>query len=435
MVIEELKDYTDADLEAGRRALIGGNNSLPFVVARGEGARVWDTNGREYIDCTAQAWSLNVGYSHPKVVAAVTEQIKKFTHLRMSFDSAPKLLLAKKLAELAPGNLNRVSYAPSGSDANEAAMKIAMSNRESNTFVSLWDAYHGRTLATTALSWTPPQNPFTAWIGPVVRVPQAYCYRCPLGLNYPDCDIACADFARETVLKSAYETPAALIMEPVQGNGGMIDFPPEYYHRMRELCDEMGMLLIWDEIQTGFGRVGTWFASDLYETIPDIMVIGKALGGGFPLYGTLSRDDLETYPAGASTFTFAHFPVSMVAALATIEIIEEENLLERARKLGEYATSRLHEMQDKYEIIGDIRGPGLMIGVELVQDRKTKKPALDEAKQFSKEGLARGVIFSGAKYSGMSSVVKIKPPLVITDSELEHALDVFEEIIQRLMDQ
>lgn len=430
-----LKDYSDADLEAGRRALIGGNNSLPFVVARGEGARVWDTNGREYIDCTAQAWSLNVGYSHPKVVAAVTEQIKKFTHLRMSFDSAPKLLLAKKLAELAPGNLNRVSYAPSGSDANEAAMKIAMSNRESDTFVSLWDAYHGRTFATTALSWTPPQNPFTSWTGPVVRVPQAYCYRCPLGLTYPDCDIACADFARETILQSAYETPAALIMEPVQGNGGMIDFPQEYYHRMRELCDEMGMLLIWDEIQTGFGRVGTWFASDLYKTIPDIMVIGKALGGGFPLYGTLSRDDLETYPAGASTFTFAHFPVSMVAALATIEIIEEENLLERARKLGEYATARLHEMQERYEIIGDIRGPGLMIGVELVQDRKTKKPALDEAKQFSKEGLARGVIFSGAKYSGMSSVVKIKPPLVITDSELERALDVFEEIIQRLMDQ
>lgn len=430
-----LKDYSDADLEAGRRALIGSNSSLPFVVARGEGARVWDTNGREYIDCTAQAWSLNVGYSHPKVVAAVTEQIKKFTHLRMSFDSAPKLLLAKKLAELAPGNLKRVSYATSGSDANEAAMKIAMSNRPSDTFVSLWDAYHGRTFATTALSWTPPQNPFTAWTGPVVRVPQAYCYRCPLGLNYPDCDIACADFARETILKSAYETPAALIMEPVQGNGGMIDFPPEYYHRIRELCDEMGMLLIWDEIQTGFGRVGTWFASDLYETIPDIMVIGKALGGGFPLYATLSRDDLETYPAGSSTFTFAHFPVSMVAALATIEIIEEENLLERARVLGGQATARLHEMQDHYEIIGDVRGPGLMIGVELVQDRKTKKPALDEAKQFSKEGLARGVIFSGAKYAGMSSVVKIKPPLVITDSELERALDVFEEIIQRLMDQ
>lgn len=429
-------EFTEADLEAGRRALLGGGvgGTLPIVIARGQGALVWDTNGREYIDCTAQAWSLNVGYCHPKVIAAVTEQIKRFTHARMSFDSVPKLLLAKRLAELAPGNLKKVSYALTGSDANEGAMKLALRNRQGNTFIALWDAYHGRTLATTALSWPPPNNRFAAWAGPVLRVPQAYCYRCPLHLTYPSCGIACAELARDLIRQSPSEPPVAWIMEPIQGNGGMIPFPPEYYKRVREICDEFNMLLIWDEIQTGFGRVGAWFASNLYDTIPDIMVIGKALGGGFPLYGTLSRDDLEPYAGGDHAFTFAHFPVSMVAALATIRVIEEENLLERARQLGAYATQRLRAMQDKYELIGDIRGPGLMLGVELVKNRVTKEPAREEAQEFIQMGLARGVIFGSAKYAGLSSVIKIKPPLVITEAQLEQVLDVFEEIVARLMD-
>lgn len=432
-----LDNFTEADLEAGRRALLGGGvgGGMPVVIARGEGARVWDTRGNEYIDCTAQAWSLNVGYSHPKVIAAVTEQIKRYTHVRMSFETAPKLLLAKRLAELAPGNLKKVSYALTGSDANEGAMKLAMRNRPGNTFVSLWDAYHGRTLATTALSWSPPNNRFTAWAGPVLRVPQPYCYRCPLHLQYPSCGIACADLARDLIQNSASELPLAWIMEPVQGNGGMIDFPLEYHARVREICDEFNILLIWDEIQTGFGRVGEWFASNLYRTIPDIMVIGKGLGGGFPLYATLSREDLQPFAGGDQAFTFAHFPVSMVAGLAAIQVIEEENLNERARVLGVQATRRLREMQDKYELIGDVRGPGLMIGVELVKDRKTKEPAIQEAQKLIKMALERGVIFAGAKYSGMSSVVKIKPPLVIREAELARALDVFEEIIQKLMDE
>ena len=220
------------------------------------------------------------------------------------------------------------------------------------------------------------------------------------------------------------------MMEPVQGNGGMIDFPPDYYPAMRALCDDLGMLLVWDEIQTGFGRVGDWFAATIYKTIPDILIFGKGLGGGFPLFGTLSRSDLKSLEPGDHSFTFAHFPVSMAAALATIAAIEEEKLLERARWMGGLLREGLLRLQGKYELIGDVRGPALMIGVELVRDRRTKEPAREEAHRFIAEGLKRGVIFGESKYSGLGNIVKVKPPLVISEGQIERVLQVFEEILQ-----
>jgi 4-aminobutyrate aminotransferase-like enzyme len=428
------EDVSEKDLQAGREAMLGGGvgGALSLVVHHGRGASLWDTTGREFIDCTSQAWSLNVGYCHPKVIAAVAEQIQQYTHVRTSFDTPPKLLLAKKLSQLAPGRLKKVAYSLTGSDANEGAMKLAMRNRPGNLFVALWDGYHGRTLATLNMSWPHPNNRFTAWSGPVIRVPQAYCYRCPFGLTYPSCELECVRFARESILKAAGEPPVALMMEPIQGNGGMIDFPPTYYPAMRDLCDELGMLLVWDEIQTGFGRVGDWFAADIYRTVPDIMIIGKGLGGGFPLFGLLVREDLKPFEPGDHSFTFAHFPVSMTAALATIAAIEEEHLLERSRKTGAVITQRLNELKDKYELIGDVRGPGLMIGVELVKNKKTKEPAQEEAHRFIEEGLKRGVIFGESKYLKLGNVVKLKPPLVISDAQVEKVLQVFEEITRTL---
>jgi len=425
---------SEQDLQAGREAMIGGGvgAGTPMVIDHGLGASVWDTTGQEYIDCTSQAWSLNVGYCHPKVVAAVIDQVQRFTHIRTSFDTVPKLLLAKKLSELGPGRLKKVGYSLTGSDANEGAMKLAMRNRPGNVFVTLWDGYHGRTLSTLNLSWPHPNNRFTAWKGEVLRIPQAYCYRCPFDNVYPACGLECARFARQAILKGASEPPVALMMEPVQGNGGMIDFPPDYYPALRALCDDLGMLMVWDEIQTGFGRVGDWFAANVYKTEPDILIFGKGLGGGFPLFGTLSRTDLKALEPGDHSFTFAHFPVSMVAALATITAIEEENLLERSRRMGGLLRDGLLRLKDKYELIGDVRGPALMIGVELVRNRKTKEPAREEAHRFIAEGLKRGVIFGESKYSGLGNIVKVKPPLVIAESQIERVLQVFEEITQLL---
>jgi 4-aminobutyrate aminotransferase-like enzyme len=425
---------SEKDLEAGRSALLGGGvgRGMPIVVQKARGASLWSMDGKEYIDCTSQAWSVNVGHCHPKVVAAASEQIQNFTHIRTSFDTVPKLLLAKKLSELAPGRLKKVAYSLTGSDANEGAMKLAMRNRPGDLFVSLWDGYHGRTLATLNMSWPHPNNRFSAWGGPKIRVPQAYCYRCPFGLTHPACALECVRFAKESILKNAAEPPVALMMEPVQGSGGMIDFPADYYPAMRKMCDELGMLLIWDEIQTGFGRVGDWFAANIYQTIPDIMIIGKGLGGGFPMFGLLARDDLKSFEPGDHSFTFAHFPVSMAAALASIEAIEEEHLLERSRRIGALFTDALKAMRDKYELIGDVRGPGLMIGIELVKNKKTKEPAREEAHEFVNEGLKRGVIFGESKYLKLGNVVKIKPPMVISESQVEQVLGVFEEITQKL---
>jgi 4-aminobutyrate aminotransferase-like enzyme len=425
-------NYTETDLAAGRKAFGGGGvgNEVPIVVDHGQGALLYDTSGREFIDCTSQAWSLNIGYSHPKVIQAVEEVLAKYSHIRTSFETVPKLLLSKKLVELAPGNLDQVIYTITGSEANEGALKIAMRNREGNTFVSLFDGYHGRTLATLNLSWPHPDNRFTAWSAPIVRIPQAYCYRCPINLTYPQCQLECVNLAKMIIEKGSGEPPVGLIMEPIQGNGGMINFPLDYYTAIRKMCDELGMLLIFDEIQTGFGRLGTWFGADLYQTIPDIMVIGKALGGGLPLFGVLFNSNLRGLAPGDHSFTFAHFPLSMAAANAAIMVLEEENLLDRAKKMGTIYTNRLKELQNEYELIGDIRGPGLMIGVELVKDRETKEPAREETTRFIAEGLKRGVIFGESKYLGLGNIVKIKPPLVITEDEVFKTLDVFEDVLK-----
>ncbi|MGQ9627509.1 MAG: aspartate aminotransferase family protein [Anaerolineae bacterium] len=429
--VREMYEKTTAEeIEAGRRALLSGSvgGELPLMVAKMRGASLWDAQGREYIDCTAQAWTLSVGACHPKVMAAVREQLNYFTHVRTSFETMPKLLLSKKLAELAPGDLERVAYCLHGSMAIEGAMKLAIrTHPDRHTFITFWDGFSGRSLAGMALCYPHPQ-PFFDYTGRALRVPQGYCYRCAYEMEYPACNLFCVEMIGKFIENAIDGKPMALMMEPVQGSGGMIDFPKPYYQAIRKLCDRYDMLLIWDEMQTAFGRVGRMFAAELYETVPDILVFGKAIGGGFPLAGSISRPKVAGFNPADHSFTFSHFPVSMVAALATLRVLEEERLLERAEKLNEFFTSKLLELKDKYELIGDVRGPGLMIGIELVRSKKTKEPAREETYNFEKEGLKRGVLFGTSKYAGMGNVVKIKPPIVITDAQAEKVMEVFEEI-------
>ncbi len=433
-VREMYENPSEEDMAAGRRALLSGSvgGELPLMIAKARGASFWDPQGREYIDCTSQAWSLNVGACHPKVMAAVKEQLNYFTHVRTSFETMPRIMLSKRLAELAPGNLKRVNYCLHASNAIEGAMKLAIREKPGRRyFVTPWDGFSGRTFAGMGISY-PHTHPFLDFTGHTMRVPQGYCYRCPYEQQYPGCDLFCVKMMGKFIENSLDGQPIAFLMEPIQASGGMIDFPKPYYQAIRELCDQYDMLLIWDEVQTGFGRLGALFASELYETVPDILCFGKALGGGFPIAGHFSRDGLQGFKPADHSFTFAHFPVSMVAALATLRVLEEEKLLERAHKVGAYFTQRLMEMKEKYELIGDIRGPGLMLGIELVKSKKTKERACQEASRFEKEGLKRGVLFGTSKYAGMGNVVKIKPPLVITDAQAERVMEVFEEITQLL---
>jgi len=424
-------DYTQEDLLAGHRAFAGGGvgTARPTILASQKGATLTDVDGREYIDCTSQAWSLGIGACHPKVIAAVTEQIKYLTHVRTSFGTIAKLLLSKRLTDIAPGNLNKVGYCLHGSVANEGAMKLAMRNKPGRRFfLTPWLGYSGRTLATMAITYPHPNNGFLPFMGNVVRFPHAYCYRCYFGKKHPECDFHCVKFLRQLIEHSVDGEPIGIFMEPFQGSGGMIGYPEGYLAEIRKVCDDYDMLLIYDEIQTGFGRMGAMFATDLYGVIPDILTFGKAIGGGFPLAGTLHREELQGFESGDHSFTFAHFPVAMAAGVVTLRILEEEKLSERAARVGAYITERLRAMQDKFELIGDIRGPGLMIGIELVRNRKTKEPAREEADRFLDEGLKRGVLFGHARYMSMGNVVKIKPPYVITESQVERVLDVFEEI-------
>ena len=421
-------------MAAGRKALLSGSvgGEMPIRISKARGASFWDQNGREYIDCTSQAWSLNVGGCHPKVMAAVKEQLNYFTHVRTSFETMPRLVLSQMLAELAPGNLKRVNYCLHASNAIEGAMKLAMREYpDRKYFIAPWDSFSGRTLAGISLSYPHPW-PFQNYTGNVVRVPQGYCYRCPYERTYPECDVFCVKMMGKHIENGMDGQPLAMIMESMQASGGMIDFPKAYHLAIREMCNKYDMLLIWDEVQTGFGRMGAMFASELYDTVPDIMCFGKALGGGFPIAGHLSRDGLKGFKAADHSFTFAHFPVSLVASIATLRVLQEEGLLERTQKVGAYFTQKLLEMKDKYELIGDVRGPGLMIGIELVYNKKTKAPARKEAYEFEKEGIKRGVLFGNSKYAGMGNVVKIKPPLVITDAQAEKVMEVFEEIVQVL---
>ena len=428
---------SEADMAAGRQALLSGSvgGEMPIQIAKARGASFWDQTGKEFIDCTSQAWSLNVGACHPKVMAAVKEQLNYFTHVRTSFETMPRVMLSKRLAEIAPGDLKRVNYCLHASNAIEGAMKLAIRQfPDRKYFIAPWDSFSGRTLAGIGLSYPHPW-PFLNYTGTTVRVPQGYCYRCPYEMTYPSCDVFCVKMMGKFIENAVDGQPVALVTEAIQASGGMIDFPKLYHQRIREMCDKYDMLLIWDEVQTGFGRCGVMFASELYETVPDILCFGKALGGGFPIAGHLSRDGLKGFKPADHSFTFAHFPVSLVASLATLRVLEEEGLLERAQKIGAYFTSRLLEMKDKYELIGDVRGPGLMLGIELVYNKKTKEPARKEAYEFEKEGIQRGVLFGNSKYAGMGNVVKIKPPLVMSDAQAEKVMQVFEQVVQALSPQ
>jgi len=423
------------DLEQGRKHLMSGSvgGGMPVMIESGKGAVIKDVNGKEYIDCTSQAWSFNIGFSHPKVIAAVKEQMVKITHVRTSFETVPKLLLAKKLGEIAPGNLKRIAFCLHGSVANESAMKLAMTNNPRGMkFLAPFHNYAGRTLATINASWpyAPLCEAFAPYMHNVVRIPHAYCYRCPFGLEYGKCGLLCAEYVK-TMLQKAVEPVIGIITEPLQSSGGMIEFPPGYLKRIREICDEFDILLIYDEIQTGFGRLGAMFACELYDVYPDIMSFGKSIGGGYPLAGVMQREDLKTPEAASDSYTFAHFPISFAAGLATLEVIEEENLLEKARKMGAYFTARLKELQNKYEQIGDIRGPGLMIGIELVKNRKTREMANDLTHTIVKQAVDEGVFFGESLFKGMGNVLKIKPPLVINESQAEKVLEVFEKLLKK----
>ena len=406
----------------------GDPNKLTLV--RALGSLVWDAAGMDYIDCTAQAWSNNLGANDPRVIEAAIEQTRQITHARPTFHTPALLDLAELLVSIAPNGLDRVGFTLHGSMAVEMAFKLAMRNRpDSRHILVLQDAYHGRSIATMAASWPHPNNVFGLMQGGFHRVARPDCYRPRPGLT-PDQDAElCLGLLRDTITKGVDGPVAALIYEPIQGNGGHNEFPARWHQGLREVCDEFDILLIIDEVQTGFGRTGRMFATDYYDLHPDMLVFGKGVGGGFPLAGVLAGTDQAKFAAGDDQLTFGQFPLSIAAGLAAVQAIIADDLPTLAAKHGEHATQRLRALQERNSIIGDVRCPGLMVCFEVVRDQHTKEPAREATSEIVRRAQARGVLLGESRYAGLGNLIKVKPPLDISESLLDQALDVIEEIV------
>ncbi|HEY2043309.1 MAG TPA: aspartate aminotransferase family protein [Jatrophihabitans sp.] len=407
-----------------------GGDPDKITLVRASGSIVWDDKGKQYIDCTAQAWSNNLGANDPRVIEAAIEQTRQITHARPTFHTPALLDLAELLVSIAPNGLDRVGFTLHGSMAVETAFKLAMRNRPDAKHIAvLHDAYHGRSITTMAASWPHPDNAFGPLQPQFLRLPRPDMYRPRAGLTIEQDTELSLQLIREILNKGAEGSVAALIYEPIQGNGGHNEFSSRWHHGIREICDEYGILLIVDEVQTGLGRTGALWASDYYDIKPDILVFGKGVGGGFPLAGVLTKAEHAKFVAGDDQLTFGQFPISIAAGLAAVRAIIADDLSAAAADHGNYATQRLLDMQRRHPLIGQVRSPGLMVSIELVRDRGTKEPATAESHEVFLRAQERGVIFGESRYGGLGNLIKIKPPLDIRHEQLSHALDVLDEVL------
>ena len=401
-----------------------------ITLTKALGTYVWDDQGQKYLDFTSQAWSNNLGANDPRVINAAIAQMKEITHARPNFNTPVLLELTALLRSISPGDLDRIGYCLHGSSAVEMAMKLALKNRpDAQHILVLQDAYHGRSVTTMAASWPHPKNPFQAISPTFHRVPHPDEYRTRLGMPIEQEVELCLQLMEDTITKGIDGGVAAIMVEPIMGNGGHIVHPKSYHQGLRDICDRYDVLLIWDEIQSGFGRTGAMFAADYYGIQPDIMIFGKGVGGGFPLAGIFASEKLDEFEGGEDQLTFGHFPVALAAAVAAVKAILDDNLSANAKRLGDFATQRLIEMSDRRKLIGHVRGPGLFVSCELVKDRVTKEPATKAASEVYRRGVERGVLFGESRYLGLGNLIKIKPPLDCTHEDMAAAMDVFDDIL------
>jgi 4-aminobutyrate aminotransferase len=406
----------------------------PLVIDSGKGCIVKDVDGNEFIDFNSGLVCLNVGHSHPKVVAAIKKQCDRFLHYsNTDFYYDEVIDLAGKLAEITPGDFKKkVYFGNSGAEAVEAAVKLAKWHSRRQLFIAFISAFHGRTIG--ALSFTaskPTQRRYFFPLMPgVTHVPYPHCYRCPFKLAYPECHYWCVDFIDEYVLQKYVppEDTAAILYEPIQGEGGYVVPPPEYPKRLKKLADKYGLLFIDDEVQAGMGRTGKWFAIEHWDVEPDIICSAKGLASGMPLGAIVANAKVMDWAGGSHASTFGGNPLSCAAALAVIDTIKEEKLLENAAKQGAYIMKRLEELKARSEIVGDVRGKGLMIGLEIVEDKKSKKPAPEKVKEIMMRSWKRGV----AVITCGTSTIRIAPPLVITRELVDSALDIIEDTVKEV---
>lgn len=405
-------------------------HATPIFAARAEGAILEDVDGNRFLDFAGGIGVLNAGHRAPRVVAAVREQLDAFIHTCFSVAPYEKYIaLAEKLNSLVPGTFPKKSIlVNSGAEAIENAVKIARAYTRRPAIICFEDAFHGRTMLTMSL--TSKTHPYKAGFEPfatdIYRIPYAYCYRCSYSLQYPSCNVFCAHHLEDTFKRMvASEAVAAVVVEPVLGEGGFVAPPREFFSILQETCKRHGILFIADEVQSGFGRTGTMFASQQYGIVPDILVSAKSIAAGLPLAAVTGRADvMDAAGVGGLGGTYGGNPLACAAALAAIETLEAENLPLRAEKLGRRFESRAREWQQRWPLIGDVRGLGAMRALELVRSRDKREPAKEEAEEILRHCRERGLILLSAGSYG--NVLRLLVPLVITDEQFDEGLDVLE---------
>ena len=399
----------------------------PRQFVRGSMQYLYDSTGKKYLDCFAGISVINCGHCNPAITAKICEQVETLQHVCNVYLTENFVNLAEQLAAVTPGDLQKSFFCSTGTEANEGAALLATIYSGSSEFISLRHGLHGRTKLTMSMTgigmWRTDPEP----VGGIHFAPNAYCYRCPLGKTYPQCDLACANAVEDLIKTTTSGHPAAFIAEAIQGNAGIITPPPGYFKRVKEILDAYNILFIVDEVQTGFGRTGKMFAIENYEVTPDIMTMAKALGNGTPISAFIASAKIADSYTQPGASTLGGNPVSSTAALATLDYINSQHLVEKAQLRGAQLRAGLEALQQRYPIIGDIRGFGLMLGAELVHPDKS--PAADELENILEEMKDRGFIVG--KNGINRNVMAFQPPLVITEEDINQLLNTLDDVLKK----
>jgi 4-aminobutyrate aminotransferase len=405
----------------------------PFVMEKGRGAWVTDVDGNSFLDFSSGIGVVATGHCHPEIIKTIRTHADKFIHMSgTDFYYDVQSLLAEKLAEIVPGAKNRkVFFGNSGAEAVECAMKLARYHTKRPGYIAFTGGFHGRTFGALSLtaSKAVQKKYFAPLLPTVTHVPYAYCYRCPFNVEYPACDLACVRYIDEVVLGKivAPEDIAAMFVEPIQGEGGYVIPPKGFLPALRKLCSKYDILLVDDEVQAGMGRTGRMFGIEHFNTKADIYCVAKGIASGMPISACVSKAGIMDWQPGAHASTFGGNPIACAVALKTIQLLEG-GLISNAAAMGRIALARLHELEKRYDCIGDVRGKGLMIGVELVADRKTKEPVSDKRNAVVYEAFKQGLLLLGAG----ATVVRLIPPLVVSEDEIHTSIDIFEKALKKI---
>jgi len=401
----------------------------PLVLTHGKGKYVYDANGVQYLDFFAGILTTMLGHSHPDVNARVIDQIGKLQHTSTLYQNIPQVELAEKMAQITPGKLKQSFFTNSGTEADETAVLAAQKYTGRDEIIALRHAYSGKSILTMNLTAHAAWRQSGSSVAGIKHAHNPYCYRCAFHLKYPDCDLACARDIEELIQTTTSGKVAAFLAEPIQGVGGFVTPPKEYFQVAVEIIRKYGGVFICDEVQTGFGRTGgKWFGIEHWGVEPEIMTFAKGMANGFPIGATIATPEVAKAMAGLHISTFGGNPVSTTAALATIEAVEKENLVAHVAEVGELFFGLLKELQKKYPAIGDVRGKGLMIGLEIVGENKTPDPAT-VLKIFESTKAGGLLIGKGGLYG---NVIRITPPLNIQLEDIQRAVKILDQAFRKL---